>query len=478
MVAQTLMSAASRLIGAPGARTQNTGRDESRSRRQECLRHAVAAVVLIALGATGCSRTEQKEVEAPAPVQVTAVTQDTVRRIVNGDGTLFPLHQENAMPKIQAPVLKYYANRGDHVKAGQLLATLENRDLKAGVSAAKANLDQQESNLRNTTLATLPEAVVKAATDVQSAQQQLDAAQKMLESRRDLLAQGALARRQVDEAQVQYAQARAALETAQEHQRALNTAGKLEQVAGAQAQVDNARAQLQSAQAQLSFSEVTSPIAGVIADRPVYPGDMASPGSPLFIVMDISRVVARVNVSQNDAPMVRVGQDAEITITGSDAKMAGKVTVVSPATDPNTTTVQVWVEADNRNEQFKPGVSVRAQIVAQIVKAVPVVPASAILPGEEGGTAVLVVSSDSVAHLRLVRLGIREGNKVQILSGANPGEDVVVVGGLGVEDKAKVKVVDTSVKEADDEDENNPEPPPAAPAGKDQKKDEAKPKSK
>src|SRR5262249_32018603 len=250
--------------------------------------------------------------EAPAPVQVTTVTQDTVRRIVGGDGVLFPVEQQNAMPKIQAPVQKYHANRGDHVKAGQLLAVLENRDLRAAVAQNKAQVAQADANLRATTQATVPEAEVKARTDVQSAQQQYDAAQKLLESRQNLLKQGALARRLVDEAQVQVAQAKAALDSAQEHLRALNTAGAREQVATAQAQVAAAQAQLVSAEAQLAYSEVHSPIAGVVADRPIYPGDMAQPGQPLFIIMDISRVVARVNVPQGEANRVRLGQPAEV----------------------------------------------------------------------------------------------------------------------------------------------------------------------
>ena len=93
---------------------------------------AIAGCLLIA---SACHKKEEAEVEAPAPVQVTAVTQDTVRRIVAGDGALFAREQETVMPKISAPVQKFYANRGDHVKVGQLLATLENRDLKAAVAA-------------------------------------------------------------------------------------------------------------------------------------------------------------------------------------------------------------------------------------------------------------------------------------------------------------------------------------------------------
>src|SRR5690242_10399996 len=115
----------------------------------------LAALVLLA---SACHKEEKKEeTEAPAPVQVTAVTQDTIRRIVAGDGVLFPRDQASVSPKFAAPVAKFYVNRGDHVKAGQLLATLENRDLIAAANEAKGTLAQAESNLRSTQGATVPE---------------------------------------------------------------------------------------------------------------------------------------------------------------------------------------------------------------------------------------------------------------------------------------------------------------------------------
>lgn len=434
------------------------------------------ALLAALLLTSSCSRTAAPEAENPAPVQVTAVTQDTIRRVVTGDGVLFPLDQRPLMPKIQAPVQKFYANRGDHVKEGQLLAVLENRDLKASAAANKGQVDQAEANYRTTTMATVPESVVKATTDVQSAQQQLDAAAKALESRKKLLDEGAIARKQVDDQQAVWAAAKAQLDSAQEHLRVLTTAGRQEQIATAQAQVASAQATFQSAEAQVSYSEIHSPINGVVADRPIYAGDMASPGSPLFLIMDISRVVARINVPQAQAAAVRVGQEAELAVVGSEEPVKGKVTVVSPATDANSTTVQVWVQADNPGERLKPGASVHGKIIAEAFKAASVVPAVAILPGEEGGTAVLVVDSDSVAHKRPVQVGVREGDKVQILNGARPGESVVIVGGLGVDDKAKVRIVDATVQEPD---EDIPEPdakPSPAKGGKDQKKDEAKPK--
>src|SRR5450631_4738320 len=134
-----------------------------------------------------CSKKEEKEVEAPAPVQVTAVTQDTIRRIVAGDGMLFPRDQASVMPKIAAPVQRFLVQRGDHVKQGQLLAVLESRDLNAGAAESQALLAQSEANLRSTTSAQIPESIVKAQTDVDTAKQTEDAAKKLLDNREKLL---------------------------------------------------------------------------------------------------------------------------------------------------------------------------------------------------------------------------------------------------------------------------------------------------
>jgi multidrug efflux pump subunit AcrA (membrane-fusion protein) len=431
------------------------------------------SLILLPLVFAACSKKEAAEAEAPAGVQVTAVTQDTIRRVVAGDGVLFPVNQASVMPKIAAPVQRFLVQRGDHVKQGQLLAVLENRDLTAARGESKAQLDQAQANLRAITAAQIPEAVVKARTDVESARETEDAAKRLLENRQNLQKQGALARKLVDDAQVAWAQAHSASLAAQEHLRDLESAGKEEQIKTATAQVDAAHSHLQSAEAQIGYSQITSPISGVIADRPLYAGEMATPGTPLLTVMDISKVVARVNIPQSQAVTVKLGQPASMTQVDTDLKVDGKVIVVSPATDPNSTTIQVWIQAENPGDRLKPGSSVHAAIMTEIIKAATIVPASAVLPGEEGGISCLVVDSNSVVHRRTITTGVREGDKIQILTGVQPGETVVTVGGVGVDDKAKVRIIDNSKKE-EDEDENEPPEPPA----KDAKKDEAKPKSK
>jgi RND family efflux transporter MFP subunit len=312
---------------------------------------------------------------------------------------------------------------------------------------------------------------------VQSAQEAADAARKVLESRQKLLAEGALARKLVDDAAVTAAAANATLATAKEHLRALESAGTQAQINIAKGQVEAAQGQYRSAEAQVAYSEIRSPGNGVVADRPLYTGDMATTGNPLFVVMDVSNVVARVNVPSSEAVMVKPGQEASLKLSDGGMEFPGSVVVVSPATDPNSATLQVWIRIPNPGERLKPGATVHASIVTETIKNAMLVPQAAILPGEEGGTAVLVVSSDSVAHKRNVQLGVRQGDKVQVVNGVLPGEDVVTVGGMGVDDKGKVKIIEATAPPTEEEepDENAPE---KEKGGKDQKKDEAKPKQK
>jgi multidrug efflux pump subunit AcrA (membrane-fusion protein) len=401
-------------------------------------RLAVIALCLVVLA--GCSKKEAAEAQPVAPVQVTTVKLDSIRRLTAADGVLFPQNQANVMPKVSAPVRKFYVNRGDHVREGQLLATLENRDLVAAAAESKGQYEQAESNFRVTSAATVPEQVITAKANVQAAQQALDAAQKLLESRTNLFREGALPRKQVDEAQVAYAQAKSQYDTALEHLRALESVGKQETIKGAAAQAEAAKGHYQAAQAQVSYSEIKSPITGVITDRPLYEGELASTGSPVVTVMDLSRVVARANIPPDQASHLKIGADATISQTGSSDEISGKVIVVSPAVDPSSTTVQVWVQSTNPGEKLKPGASVHVSIVAETLTNVVVVPAAALLPTAEGDTVLMVVGPDSVAHERKIEIGVREADKVQILSGVKPGEQVITLGGVGLEDRSKVRV--------------------------------------
>jgi HlyD family secretion protein len=389
---------------------------------------------------SGCSKSEGGGDEAAAvtPVQVATAKRDTIHSFVTAEAVLYPVRQANVVPKISAPVRQFFAQRGDHVREGQVLAVLENRDLAAAAQESKELYQQAQANYQNTSAATMPDDLTKAKTDVESTRQALDAAARVYENRQALLRQGALAQKLVDDAKVSLVQAQSQFETAQQHLKSLETVGRAQQLKGAQAQMDAAQAHYQSSEAQAAYAEVRSPMSGVVSDRPSNIGEMASSGSALFSIVDITRVVARANVPAQDAAKLHAGREA--TISGPGGKITGKVVVVSPAVDPNTTTVQVWVEAVNAGEHLKPGSTVRISADAGEIPDAIVVPVSALLASDEGGEKVMVAGADGVARERRVQVGIRSEDVVQILSGVKEGEQVITEGGLGLDDKAKVRI--------------------------------------
>jgi HlyD family secretion protein len=106
------------------------------------------AVLLTLLLTAACAKKEEKEAEPIAPVQTSEVRTASIRRLIEADGILYPHNQASVVPKISAPVRTFYVNRGDHVREGQLLALLENRDLSAAAQESKGQYEQAEANHR------------------------------------------------------------------------------------------------------------------------------------------------------------------------------------------------------------------------------------------------------------------------------------------------------------------------------------------
>ena len=413
----------------------------------------MAGLMVAAALLAGCGKAKDEtavETEAPTPVTVETAVLGAIDHIVTTDAVLFPINQANVTPKISAPVSRMLVNRGDHVRIGQLIADLESKDLAAAVQEARFQYQQAQSAHATVTGATVVEDETKARADVQSAQSAFDAAKKLYDSRVALEKEGALAQKQVDETKLQMVQAQTQLETAQQHLKSLNGVGRQEAVRAAQAQMDAAKAHEDALAVQLSYARVLSPINGVISERLVNVGEVASAGMPLVSIVDISQLRAVANVPVKDAETIKLGRPARVA--GPDGDIAGTVAVVSPSANANATTVEVWVQIPNPGERLKPGATARVSIIAETIQNTLVVPAAALLNGDSGRQKVMVVSSDSVAHERMVAVGVRQGDRVQILSGVQQGDQVVTSGGLGLDDRAKVTIQQAKSEDDDDDD--------------------------
>jgi len=399
-------------------------------------------LITVALASVGwlCSCTkESAQAEPEVSVQVAPVKQGTISQVVTSDAVLFPANQATIVPKITAPVVKAYVVRGSKVHEGQLLITLENSDLAATVQENRGNLEQAQAVKEIATNNSLPEELQKSEFDAQAAKENLDAQQKIYESRKNLFAQGAIPRKDFDAANVAFVQAKAQYEQAQKHLNGLKAIGHQQALKSANAQLVSAEGKYKGAEAQLKYSEIRSPINGIVTDGPWYPGMIPQAGAPLVTVMDLSQMIAKAHIPNNQASMLKRGDEATLTMAGVDDAVKAKVTLVSPALDPGSTTVEVWVQAANRNGALKAGASATVTITAKIANNALLVPTQSVLTDEEGKKSVMVVAENHTAVKRDVDIGIQTSDLVQIVSGLKVGEEVIGTGAYGLPDKTKVK---------------------------------------
>ncbi|HEY6905086.1 MAG TPA: efflux RND transporter periplasmic adaptor subunit [Candidatus Acidoferrales bacterium] len=387
----------------------------------------------------GCSK-EEKEKDPVVTVQVTPAKRATISQTVSAEAVIYPLEQATIAPKITAPITEFKVRRGDRVRKGQLLATLENKDLAGQAEASRGSFEQADAGFKTSVDATIPQQLQKAQLDADSAKAAFDAQQRVYDSRKELFQQGALPQRDLDSATVALAQARGAYEVAQKQLADLQRLGKEQAIKSAHGSRLTAEGQMRTAEAQLSYSEIRSPIDGVVTDRPLYTGDLATANQPILTVMNLSRLIAKCHIAQSDAATLKVGNPADLTVPGLDEPIKGRVTLVSPALDPGSTTIEVWVEAIKPNPALKPGMTVELSMTAKTVKDALVVPTPAVFRNNEGANYVVIAGSDGHAHVKTIQVGVHNQEFSQIASGVNPGEPIISSGGYALPDNTQIKI--------------------------------------
>lgn len=410
--------------------------------KKRILQHArlflASAIVLPFLMLPGC-----KKEETPSPeiaVQAEHPEQGPISEHIMADAILAPLAQAAIAPKISAPVKKFYVQRGAKVKEGQLLAVLENRDLAAAAQDNMGSFEAAQAAFATTTKAQVPEDVQKAELDLAQAKANLDLNSSIFNNRRQLFAEGAIPGRDLDTAQAALVQAQAAYDTASKHLESMRNVSREAALKSARGQLTSAEGKFKGAEAQVAYSEIRSPINGVVTDRPLFAGETASAGAPLLTVMDTSALMAKAHVAQSLAQRMKLGDDASIRVPGITDPVPAKISLISPALDPGSTTVEVWLKVENKSGALKVGTPVRVSITGRTVAQALKIPSSSVLTAQDGSKSVMVVGSDGAAHRKPVTLGIADGDDVQITSGVAQADTIITTGAYGLEDGAKVKV--------------------------------------
>jgi len=392
-----------------------------------------------------CSRENETKPEPVVEVKAARTEVADLDVTVHAPAAVFPRQQANIASRVTSPIRELRARKGDSVSAGQVLAVLENRDVRAQQQEALAALEDATAQLQKISTGTLPTDIERARGQLATAEAALNQARKIYDRRAELFKLGAIPARDLLVSQTELANANANYEVARRSLELLETQSREKDIRIAESRVAQARARLAQVEALLQFTELRAPFAGTITEQLLYPGDMAKPETSLFTVMDLAVAVARAQVPEAEAREIRLKQRCDFMPADSkDKKFGGKVSVVNKAVDPARRTVEVWCDLQNPDRWLRAGVFGAVDIVTGTAPKSILVPQSAVqfVEGTRSG-AVLVVDGKRVAHKREVETGMISQGKVQIRSGLRAGELVVVEGGYGLPDGTEVRILET-----------------------------------
>ncbi|MFL6215934.1 MAG: efflux RND transporter periplasmic adaptor subunit [Blastocatellia bacterium] len=394
---------------------------------------------------------EEEAADVVVSVRVAKAERGTISSEVTALGTVFPREQATVSPKINAQIKSMALLKNRPVKAGEVLATLEARDLQAQRAEAASALEEAQANLRLLSGGTIPETNVQDEKALRDARANVANARATYERRLTLFERGGISKKDLEASQL-------ALTTAENDLRAAEAAARLHQTAtnpnnraAAAARVKQAQDRLAALDTQLSYAVIRAPFTGVVTDQFQYEGEFAAAGAKLLNVADVSEVIVKAPISDTVAAGLKVGDPVTVLPQElPDEKIEAKLSLISRSSDPQNRTVEIWINLKNADGRLRANSAAKVAVTTNTATDVIVVPASAVTlkaTNADEGT-VMVVDEDSVAHETKVTVGIRTEEQIEITAGLQGGETVVIEGNYALPDGTKVKT-----EEGGDEDE-------------------------
>ncbi|NJO39451.1 MAG: efflux RND transporter periplasmic adaptor subunit [Cyanobacteria bacterium RU_5_0] len=399
----------------------------------------IGVTLSVSVIASACSRGGSPEQGGfpPAQVQAQVVETTTVRVSSEFVGQLEAQTRAAIRPEMDGRIVEINVSPGDNVAPGMLLIRLEADQNQAEVSGAGADVEAAIA-ARQTAEAQLQ----AARAEVERASSDVRLREVEYERTRQLVEEGARSQQELDEATNALETARAAERAAQEDVVASERA--LEET---DARVARAEADREAATADLDNSQVTAPIAGVVGNIPVKVGDYVTTDDSLTSVIQNQSFELNISVPIERSPRLRAGLPVELLDEQGQPLGNGRISFVSP--EVNATEQSILAKANFPNDgRLRDGQFVRARVVWESSPGI-LVPAAAVTR-VAGQTFVYVTeageSSESgepqpIARQRLVELGHIQGNDYQVISGVQPGEQVIVTGVLNLTDGAPIMVM-------------------------------------
>ena len=357
----------------------------------DVLRVMPIVVLTLAVVPVGCEKKVQPGVSQVQRQKVTGIKTETivpaeVAKYYETSGTVIARAVSVVSSRIMGTVTSLKVREGDRVHAGQLLLTIDDRDIREKVKAAKEGYEEAKKGL-------------------EAAKENRDLVDVTFRRYGNLYTEKALTGQELDQ---------------------IRTRKKIADIdyEKAQAGLRRAEAGVKEAEVYQGFGQVTAPVTGTVTAKKIEAGSMAVPGNPLMNIEDDSSYRIEIKGNETLAGRISRGMEADVFIGALDRHFRGKVVEIVPSVDPASRSFIVKIAL--RGEGLRNGFYGRVSIAVG-KKKVLLVPAGAIVErGELNG--LYTVGKDNVIKYTLVRSGKAYGDRVEVLSGLNPGERVVVEG--------------------------------------------------
>jgi RND family efflux transporter MFP subunit len=369
-------------------------------------------VILLA----GCGKDEPRRVSASnpptVPVQTAAAASQDWPELYEATGTVRARTAATISAKVMGYVEQVNVKVGDRVRQGQLLVTIDSRDLETNVRRAEAARSEVQG------------AIPEADHAVAAAKANLDLAQTTFKRMEDLASKKSISNQEFDEASTRLKAAQANYEMAR---------ARRAQIEPKLAQVDQ---EIRAATIVRGYATIAAPFAGVVTAKSVEPGNLAAPGAPLLTIEQEGGYRLEASVDESRLAAVRTGQSVQVSLEAVDRTLDARVSEVVPAVDASSRSYIVKIDLPAL-AQVRSGMFGRAVFPIGSRKAVSV-PQAALQ--ERGQLVSVFVVEDGTARNRLITVGRRFGDRAEVLSGLTQGEKVVVPVPVSLVDGARVEV--------------------------------------
>jgi HlyD family secretion protein len=414
---------------------------------------AVAILVFWLFAGKKPSNAAEETEETVVSVRVAKAERQSIAAEVTVLGTIFPRKEATVSAKLAAPIKTMPLMRNKAVREGDVIATLESRDIQAQRAEAAAALEEARLNERGITTGSIPQARAQDEKTLHDARANLNNARAIYERRKTLFDQGGISKKDLDASQLVLTTAESDLRLAESTTRLHATATQPNDRAVAASRVAQAQQRLASLDSQLGYATIRAPFSGVITEQFQFEGEFASPGGKLFTIGDVSEVIVKAPAADTVAAQLKTGETARVypqDLPGEE--MVGVISLVSKGSDTQSRSVEIWVSLKNEGGRLRANSAAKVTLTTAKAEDVIVISLAAVALDTATGDAgkVMVVDEESKARETKVTVGIRTLDRVEIVSGLKGGETVVVEGNYALPDGAKVEVSEAE-KGADEE---------------------------